>query len=183
MYCIYTYIFNIVNQLYFNKIEKIKHFLLKINIYKISTGILRRRMSSAPRSPPGILLESLWAQGNCCPDLYWQWPQLESQKKSLFGPSFAPSVFHFWYSPMFLYVELIYSFSVLYSVPLYMCIYVYICIYIWTSLVAQMVKHLPTMQETWAQSLGWEDPQEKEIATHSSTLAWKIPWTEEPGRL
>ena len=56
---IYTYIFNIVNQLYFNKIEKIKHFLLKINIYKKSTGILRQRMSSASRSPPGVPLESL----------------------------------------------------------------------------------------------------------------------------
>ena len=51
------------------------------------------------------------------------------------------------------------------------------------SLVAQMVKHLPVMQETRVQSLGWEDPLEKEMATHSSTLAWKIPWTEEPGRL
>ena len=52
-----------------------------------------------------------------------------------------------------------------------------------SSLVAQMVKHLPTMRETWVRSLGWEDPLEKEMATHSSTLAWKIPWTEEPGRL
>ena len=46
-----------------------------------------------------------------------------------------------------------------------------------------MVKHLPTMQKTQVQSLGWEDLLEKEMATHSSTLAWKIPWTEEPGRL
>ena len=46
-----------------------------------------------------------------------------------------------------------------------------------------MVKCLPTMWETWVQSLGWEDPLEKEMATHSSTLAWKIPWMEEPGRL
>ena len=46
-----------------------------------------------------------------------------------------------------------------------------------------MVKRLPTMQESCVQSLGWEDPLEKEMATHSSTLAWKIPWTEEPGRL
>ena len=46
-----------------------------------------------------------------------------------------------------------------------------------------MVKHLPTMQETWVQSLGLEDPLEKEIATHSSILAWKIPWMEECGRL
>ena len=45
------------------------------------------------------------------------------------------------------------------------------------------VKRLPTRQETWVQSLGQEDPLEKEMATHSSTLAWKIPWTEEPGRL
>ena len=52
-----------------------------------------------------------------------------------------------------------------------------------TSLVAQMVKRLPTMRETWVQSLGREDPLEKEMAPHSSTLAWKIPWAEKPGRL
>ena len=46
-----------------------------------------------------------------------------------------------------------------------------------------MVKHLPAVQETQVRSLGWEDPLEEEMATHSSTLAWKIPWTEEPGRL
>ena len=51
------------------------------------------------------------------------------------------------------------------------------------SLVAQMVKHLSTIQETWVQSLGQEDPLEKQMATHSSVLAWKIAWTEEPGRL
>ena len=48
---------------------------------------------------------------------------------------------------------------------------------------AQMVKHLSTMWETWIRSLGREDPLEKEMAIHSSTVAWKIPWTEEPGRL
>ena len=52
-----------------------------------------------------------------------------------------------------------------------------------TSLVAQMVKPLPTMRETQVQFLGREDPLEKELATHSSILAWKIPWMEEPGRL
>ena len=51
------------------------------------------------------------------------------------------------------------------------------------SLVAQMVKHLPTMQETWVQSVGQEDLLEKEMATHSSILAGKIPWMEKPGRL
>ena len=51
------------------------------------------------------------------------------------------------------------------------------------SLVAQSVKNLPAVQEAWVQPLGWEDPLEKEMATYSSTLAWRIPWTEEPGRL
>ena len=49
--------------------------------------------------------------------------------------------------------------------------------YSWASLVAQLVKNLPTMQEAWVRSLGWEDPLEKGKATHSSMLAWRIPWT------
>ena len=52
-----------------------------------------------------------------------------------------------------------------------------------TSLVAQRVKRLSTTRETRVRSLGWEDPLEKEIAIHFRTIAWKIPWTEEPGRL
>ena len=60
---------------------------------------------------------------------------------------------------------------------------IFICIDLVTSLVAQIVERLPIMWETWVQSLGWEDPLEKAMATHSSTLAWKIPWTEEPDRL
>ena len=51
------------------------------------------------------------------------------------------------------------------------------------SLVAQMVKNPPALQETQGQSLGWEDPLEKGMATHSSILAWEIPWTNDPGRL
>ena len=51
------------------------------------------------------------------------------------------------------------------------------------SLVAQLVKNPPAVQETWVRSLGWEDPLKKEMATHSSILAWRIPWTVEPGRL
>ena len=53
----------------------------------------------------------------------------------------------------------------------------------WASLVAQTVKRLSAMQETQVRSLGWEDPLEKEMADHSSILAWRIPWTEEPSRL
>ena len=51
------------------------------------------------------------------------------------------------------------------------------------SLVAQRIKRRPAVQETWVRSLGWEDPLEKEMATHSSILAWRIPWREEPGGL
>ena len=53
----------------------------------------------------------------------------------------------------------------------------------WNSLVAQMVKPLSTIWETRVRSLGWEDPLEKEMAIHSRTIAWKIPWMEEPGGL
>ena len=64
-----------------------------------------------------------------------------------------------------------------------MLIDIYICIYlvnkkIWASLVAQMEKNLPAMQETQVQSLGWENPLEKGMAIHSSILAWRIPWTD-----
>ena len=55
--------------------------------------------------------------------------------------------------------------------------------YSWAFLVAQLVKNLPAMWETWVRSLGWEDPLEKGKATHSSILTWIFPWTEEPGRL
>jgi len=65
-------------------------------------------------------------------------------------------------------------------IHIYMCIYAYIYIhiyiYILTSLVAPSVKSLPEMWETWVRSLGWEDPLEKEMATHSIILAWRIPW-------
>ena len=57
------------------------------------------------------------------------------------------------------------------------------CTKSWASLVAQTVNNLPAMQRTQVQSLGWEDCLEKEMATHSSILAWRIPWTEEPGGL
>ena len=53
----------------------------------------------------------------------------------------------------------------------------------WTSLVAQLVKNLPAVQETWVLFLGWDDPLEKEIATHSSIIAWEIPWMGDPGNL
>ena len=55
--------------------------------------------------------------------------------------------------------------------------------YSWASLVAWLVNNTPAMRETWVQSLGWEDPLEEGMATHSSILAWRIPWTQEPGGL
>ena len=61
------------------------------------------------------------------------------------------------------------------------------CVFIfcssWASLVAPMIKNLPSIQETWVRSLGQKDPLEKGMATYSSILSWRIPWTEEPGRL
>ena len=53
----------------------------------------------------------------------------------------------------------------------------------WASLVVQMIKNPPARRETWVPSLGWEDPLEEGMGTHSSILSWRIPWTEEPGRL
>ena len=69
--------------------------------------------------------------------------------------------------------------------PVHLFIWLLICIlyHTLTSLVAQTVKRLSTVRETWVRALGWEDPLEKEMAIHSTTIAWKIPWTEEPGRL
>ena len=60
--------------------------------------------------------------------------------------------------------------------------YLFFSLEVWFNhcFVAQLVKNLPEMQETWVQSLGWKDPLKKEMATHSSILAWRIPWTEEP---
>ena len=58
-----------------------------------------------------------------------------------------------------------------------------IFVYIEASLVALLVKNLPAIQETWVLSLGWEDTLEKEMATYSINHAWRLPWTEEPGRL
>ena len=74
-----------------------------------------------------------------------------------------------------IYKSLSPAFSYFGYIPIYECD--------WASLVAQMVKNLPAMQETQVQSLGQEDPLEKGMATHSSILAWRIPWTEEPGGL
>ena len=68
-------------------------------------------------------------------------------------------------------------------VCIYIYIHIYIYIYIWASLIAQSVKNLSAMQETQVRSLGGEDPLDKGMATHSSILAWRIPWTEEPGGL
>ena len=73
---------------------------------------------------------------------------------------------------------------VLLRVPVLLCTCSNLCSYIiWASLVAQMGKHLRAMQETWVQPLGQEDPLEKETATNSSILAWRLPWTEKPDRL
>ena len=74
------------------------------------------------------------------------------------------------------------AFALLHSV-LQGQIYLLLQVSLWTPLVAQTVKRLSKMRETWVPSLGQEDLLEKEMAIHSSTISWKTPWTEEPGRL
>ena len=79
-------------------------------------------------------------------------------------------------------------YSILSPLSLSLSIYIYIYTHThthrnWASLVAQIVKNLPAMQETQVRSLGWEDPLQKGMATHSSIPAWRSPWTEEPGEL
>ena len=69
------------------------------------------------------------------------------------------------------------------KIPFFFSFYPHILFQFGASLVAQRLKRLPAMRETWVRSLGREDPLEKEIATHSSVLAWEIPPTEEPGGL
>ena len=88
---------------------------------------------------------------------------------------------------LFIYPPIFYWSLFLENPKISVCLYVYGAS-IWyrkkaTKHIAQLVKNLPSMQETWIRFLGWEDPMEKEVATYSSILAWRIPWTEEPGGL
>ena len=69
------------------------------------------------------------------------------------------------------------------SMNVYVCVYIYIYMCVCVCVCAQTVKRLCATQETQVRSLGWEDPLEKKMAAHSSILAWKIPWAEEPCRL
>ena len=83
---------------------------------------------------------------------------------------FSISLFPFFLEPvLFIFCVLFFFFKLLFCIGY--------------SLVAQMVKNSPAMRESWVKSLGWEDPLEKGMATHSSILVWRIPWTEEPGGL
>ena len=101
-----------------------------------------------------------------------------------------PSSFNLAHRPCILWTLLPFSFiphplPYPYNSPLWKPFMIYWApiFFSWAFLVAQMIKNLPAMWETWVQSLGWEDPLEKGIAIHSSILAWRIPWTEEPGGL
>ena len=79
----------------------------------------------------------------------------------------------------FMYISILLEFWVFFF-PLCLCFTLKLEL---TSLIAHLIKNLPAVWETWVRFLGWEDPLEKEMATHSSVLAWRIPWTEEPGGL
>ena len=123
-------------------------------------------------------------EGNSCPLQYscmensmdrgaW-WAKVHEVAKS--QTWLSNNTFHLNSTSLGFILPLISIFANLYSAPFLTASW-------WTSLVVQMVKCLPTIQETWVQSLGWEDLLEKEMASHSSILAWKNPWTVEPGRL
>ena len=87
---------------------------------------------------------------------------------------------------LFLYYQNLETYLIMHFLPGFVLtehIHFFIHTFPYASLVAQMVKHMPAMQKTWVQSPGWEYPLEKDMATHQSILAWRIPWTEEPGRL
>ena len=116
-----------------------------------------------PSLSMGILMQEYWSGLPCPPPGDLPNPGIEPE--SLMSPALAGRFFTTsatWKAPL-----ITFTFPHLYS----------------AFLVAQMVKCLSTMQETWVRSLGWEDTLEKEMAIHSRTIAWKIPWTEEPGRL
>ena len=91
--------------------------------------------------------------------------------------------FQMLFESCFAYIANRHFFKASYNSKGYVCHILISSEIIWTSLVAQRLKHLPAMWETWVRSLVREDPLEKEMATHSSILAWRIPWTKEPGRL
>ena len=78
---------------------------------------------------------------------------------------------------------MIFTFVFIYPHTSPLCTFPYTFVYLWASLVAQVVQNLPVVQETWVLSLSWDDFLEKGIATQSSILAWRIPWTEKPGGL
>ena len=87
---------------------------------------------------------------------------------------------------IFISLEYLFIYFAFILLTIYLFIYFWLCwvfVTTWAFLVAQILKHLPAKQETRVWSLGWEDPVEKEMAIHSSILAWKNPWTEEPGGL
>ena len=87
---------------------------------------------------------------------------------------------------IFISLEYLFIYFAFILLTIYLFIYFWLCWVFataWAFLVAQILKHLPAKQETRVWSLGWEDPVEQEMAIHSSILAWKNPWTEEPGRL
>ena len=98
-------------------------------------------------------------------------------------------IFLFSITYSFLFYLFLFLFSILFLFIFYLFLFLfyfylfYFYFLFWASLVAQRLKRLPGIQETWVRSLGRENPLEKEMATHSSTLAWRIPWREETGRL
>ena len=161
----------------------------------VPTRACREGLAASVSYCPDVVLQQVTARDpafrlnlvlSCSIDKSWEsyWNSvllLDTQNKMLFGiHNFNILRHHFFF--------LRHGFTNILSLILYLNFFQIkgfkLCLFCFLAfLVAQRIKRLPAMQETWVQSLGQEDPLEKEMATHSSILAWRIPWTEEPGEL
>ena len=170
-------------------VSQVMNYLLRKLIFKTNLAVILRLEIYTNVWVQGFLqvffLSPTWTfmilqkKTNCVLSRYWRAGSAFAVMCSLLG------MFFFCRSQVLLQASVqksLYQTSLLHPLPLPHFPST-LCLNIRASPVAQMVKHLPAMWETQVQSLGQKDPLKKEMATHSSTLAWKIPWTEEPGML
>ena len=173
-----------------------KHLRVQLDQYKVSTDPSVHIHNNLGRMTDcNFDQKNKWTNSYHCVYLMMTmnyWPIAQKEIGVLFCMFLYSVSFEFWGGFGFFF-----SFLLEYSCSTVLCLfqlyskvnqlYLHISLLLfrlpWASLVAQRLKRLPPMRETQARSLGWEDPLEKEMATHSSILPWRIPWMEEPGRL
>ena len=134
------------------------------------------------QSPSAVIFEPKKIVCHCFPIYLPQSDRTGCHNLCFLNVEFKPAFSLF----SFIFIKRLFSSSLLSAIRVVSSAYLRLLIFllgVGGSLVAQRLKRLPAMRETWIRSLGWEDPLEKEMATHYSILAWRIPWTEEPGGL